>query len=497
MSMQMKTVWSISVLLGFVLLLGCDKEKPHTSAGPEATPPIVATGTIRFEVSFAPWHVGHAKLAAIQTIDKVTAYVYAPAGSEIKQADLSFSAERASGRITVPAQENLRVALAYFDGSMVRWIGEDTDVDVSAGGETVAEIVAEYMGTSVTAPDSAEIGEDYTVSWMSQPFVTEYELQEATAADFSGAVTYTSADTFKVVSGKGEATMTYYYRARVNTDYGYGPWHSTGSASTGTYATEGVIVIDVPIPPDEPSLAEMTVELPGGATIEFVWIDPGSFRMGSSSSEAGHEEQESPIHEVTISKGFYLGKYEITQRQWEAVIGTAPWFGEDYVQNNPDHPAQYITWNDVQEFIERLNEAAGKEIYRLPTEAEWEYACRAGTTMRWSFGDDESQLGDYAWYRDNAWDVDQRYGHAVGMKQPNPWGLYDMHGNVYEWCQDWYGSYSSGSHRDPTGPSSGSNRVIRGGYFFLGAQNARSASRSYSSPDFRNDRHGVRLLRTP
>jgi len=239
----------------------------------------------------------------------------------------------------------------------------------------------------------------------------------------------------------------------------------------------------------------ITVGLPDGATMEMVWIEPGPFLMGSPESEADRENVELQ-HEVTISQGFYLGKYEITQAQWEAVTGTTPWSGQDNVQENPNHPAVYISWNDVQEFIQRLNYAAGEEIYRLPTEAEWEYACRAGTTSRWSFGDDEGQLGEHAWYRDNTWAVGLEYAQPVGTKKPNPWGLYDMHGNVWEWVQDWYGKYTSYSQIDPTGPVGASYRVFRGGYFNADARGVRSAFRCHYLPGDRSYLKGARLLRT-
>ena len=178
---------------------------------------------------------------------------------------------------------------------------------------------------------------------------------------------------------------------------------------------------------------DITVSLPGGVTLKMVWIEAGTFTMGSPASEEGRWASEGPQHEVTISKGFYLGQFELTQSQWEAVMETTPWAGREQVQSGADFPAVYLSWNDVQTFINRLNDAAGADVYRLPTEAEWEYACRAGTTTRWSFGDAESQLSSYAWYRANAADMREEYGHKVGAKSPNKWGLYDMHGNVGEW----------------------------------------------------------------
>ena len=242
---------------------------------------------------------------------------------------------------------------------------------------------------------------------------------------------------------------------------------------------------------------EQVFSLPGGGEMEFVWIEPGVFRMGSPSSESGRDSDEGPLHEVELSRGFWLGKYEVTQGQWEAVMGSRPWSGEDYVRSNSSRLAVYISWNDVQRFIDKLNDASGSSLYRLPSEAEWEYACRAGTQTRWSFGDDVSELTDYAWYYDNAWDVGERYAHAVGTKLPNGWGLYDMHGNVWEWVQDRYSSsyYNSSPRVDPPGPSSGSARVVRGGHFYNYAQPVRSAYRSLSSPGGRYDIIGVRLLR--
>ena len=220
------------------------------------------------------------------------------------------------------------------------------------------------------------------------------------------------------------------------------------------------------------------------AGIEMVWIPAGSFDMGSPKDEKGRDKGETQ-HRVTLTKGFWMGKYEVTQAQWQAVMG-----------NNPSRfkgsnlPVEEVSWNDCQDFIRKLN-AKGQGAFRLPTEAEWEYACRAGTQSRFCFGDSDSSLGTYAWYRSNSgWKT-----HEVGQKSPNRWNLYDMHGNVWEWCQDWKGDYPSGSVTDPTGPSTGSGRVRRGGGWRLNPRYCRSADRSGGGPGLRRDDLGFRLAR--
>ena len=248
---------------------------------------------------------------------------------------------------------------------------------------------------------------------------------------------------------------------------------------------------------DDTSLSEITVMLPGGATMEMVWIPSGTFMMGAPESDTLRSVDEIPQHEVTITRGFYFGKYELTQEQWESVMGTRPWEGRDWVQDHPENPAVMISWDDVQAFIVTLNAAEGSDAYRLPTEAEWEYACRAGTMTWWSFGDDEEQLGEYMWYYDNAWEKKEEYAHPVGTKLPNPWGVYDMHGNVWEWVQDWYDRdyYQVSPKEDPPGPESGSGRVIRGGSFGDLARGVRAAYRHGRMPGARYADIGVRLMR--
>jgi sulfatase modifying factor 1 len=210
----------------------------------------------------------------------------------------------------------------------------------------------------------------------------------------------------------------------------------------------------------------------------FNLIPTGTFTMGSPESEPGRASGEDQ-HKVTISKPFYMQTTEVTQGQWNAVMGTEPWKGQQHVKEGPNNAATYVSSDDALAYCKKLSEKEGK-TYRLPTEAEWEYACRAGTETRWSFGDDEKELGDYAWYRENARDIDEEYAHQVGLKKPNAFGLYDMHGNVFEWCHDYFEEdyYKQSPEKDPTGPTSGSFRVLRGGSWYDHAHLSRSVSRS-------------------
>lgn len=252
---------------------------------------------------------------------------------------------------------------------------------------------------------------------------------------------------------------------------------------------------------------QATFKLPGDISMDFIWIEPGTFTMGTTFEQqalmqakgwwAYWMKEEQPAHQVTITHGFWLGKYEVTQAQWVAIMATRPWTGQPWAQDNPGNASSYILWPDAQALVQRLNQAAGDSLYRLPTEAEWEYACKAGTTTLWSFGDDPALMGQYGWYAGNAWNVDQRYAHPVGQKKPNPWGLYDMHGNVYEWCQDTHNrSYSVGPRSDPieSRPSDWWPGIHRGGQFGMEALYARSACRAYDTPDYQHP-FGTRLLR--
>ncbi len=218
--------------------------------------------------------------------------------------------------------------------------------------------------------------------------------------------------------------------------------------------------------------------------MKFVLIPAGEFQMGSTDGD----DNERLVHTVRISQPFYLGKYPVTQAQWEAVMKNNP----SRFKGDPNRPVEMVSWEEVQDFIRQLNEREGVSSYRLPTEAEWEYAARAGSTTAYSFGDDSSQLGEYAWYWGNA----EKTTHSVGQLEPNAWGLYDMHGNVWEWIHDWYGEYPTEAVTDPSGPSSGSYRVLRGGGWLDGAGRCRSASRLNGTPGDRSYDLGFRLLRT-
>lgn len=240
--------------------------------------------------------------------------------------------------------------------------------------------------------------------------------------------------------------------------------------------------------------ASPTSSTPGEFTnsigMEFVLIPAGSFLMGADKSrEEEATREEMPQHRVTISKAFYMGKYEVTQEQWVAVMGKNPSRFE-----NPKNPVESVSWPDVQEFIDRLNAREGGKHYRLPTEAEWEYAVRAGTTTKYFFGDDKELLAQYGWYAKNS----GNRTHPVGQLKPNPWGLYDVYGNVWEWLQDLYDEnyYQYSPDIDPPGPSEGINRAVRGGGWNVIARFCRSANRDWYAPDNRLGRLGFRLVRT-
>ena len=280
--------------------------------------------------------------------------------------------------------------------------------------------------------------------------------------------------------------------------------------------------------------------------MEFVYIPAGTFMMGGTLSAEEVQKRygtaytkvewftgEQPRHPVNLSTGFYLAKYETTQAQWKALTATTPWKGKEYADDAARKPAVYVSWQDCQEFVAKLNSSfgvpasagpggtppkggttngsslgvpasAGPEdrlkavhqtgAFRLPTEAEWEYACRAGTETQFSFGDNADDLAQYAWYEKNGFNAGLKSAPVVGQKRPNAWGLYDMHGNVWEWCQDWWSGYGPWERSDPSGPASGSDRVLRGGSWFYYAAACRAASRDGAPPSYASYSLGVRVV---
>ena len=222
------------------------------------------------------------------------------------------------------------------------------------------------------------------------------------------------------------------------------------------------------------------------------------------SSDNDAFENETPQHKVRISKSFQMSIHEVTLGQFKKFIagaGRNDLLADEFIECNchgNNAAVSWVSWKDAQSFIIWLNRKEGGNHYRLPTEAEWEYAARAGSTTKYSWGNSESQAGNYAWYHKNACDVGNKYPHSVGRKKSNSWGLYDMHGNVWEWVEDWYdGCYSNTPASDPKGPSSGKLRVFRGGSWYYFVELLRPAYRFYYLPDFRSFDLGFRILRTP
>jgi formylglycine-generating enzyme required for sulfatase activity len=249
--------------------------------------------------------------------------------------------------------------------------------------------------------------------------------------------------------------------------------------------------------------------------MKLIWCPPGVVTMEQvariKEADANDDETDQadlkdkpspgPIR-VLLSRGYWLGKYEVTQIEWKQIMSTEPWKGDRWVQEGADYPAADISWNDAVEFCQRLTalERKARRLpvsweYTLPTDAQWERACRARTTTRFSFGDDDSQIGDYAWWGGNRRSgnaQNEQYPHRVGQKKPNPWGLFDMHGNVAEWCRDTYVGDPPGG-RDPEVTAESRLRICRGGDWQLGPENCLCGYRCGNEPDLRNNSVGFRV----
>ena len=228
----------------------------------------------------------------------------------------------------------------------------------------------------------------------------------------------------------------------------------------------------------------ISIPVKDGISIDMVRVEAGTFTMGATAEMKKPGVDEKPTHRVTLTNDYYIGKYEVTQALWKAVMGNdSSYFKGDNL------PVDQVSWDDCQEFISKLNRITGK-MFRLPTEAEWEYAARGGNKSRGYQYSGSSNLSDVAWYSGNSGDVT----HAVGTKQPNELGIYDMSGNVLEWCQDWYGKYNRSSQVNPTGANSGSFRMYRGGSWSYLARSCRLSFRGSGTPGYRGISLGLRLV---
>jgi formylglycine-generating enzyme required for sulfatase activity len=242
-----------------------------------------------------------------------------------------------------------------------------------------------------------------------------------------------------------------------------------------------------------------------GLKTTLVWIPPGNFTMGSPIDEKDRGDNENQV-QMTFTRGFWMGQHELTQAEWRRVMQSTPWSGREDVKEGDNFPAIYVSWDDATNFCEKLTvqeHGAGRLPfnwrYSLPTEAQWEYACRGGSKSRFSFANDDSALADYAWYEKNGWKAGEKFAHLVGQKKSNPWGLLDMHGNVCEWCRDRYEKFLSGGS-DRQVPADGTYRVYRvyrGGNVFDPAGYCRSAFRYGYEPDHQDKYLGFRVAVVP
>lgn len=247
----------------------------------------------------------------------------------------------------------------------------------------------------------------------------------------------------------------------------------------------------------EPAFGQESKEVVNSIGMKLILIPKGTFAMGSPATEELRGVDE-VAHEVTISKDFYLGVTEVTQTQYAKVMGANPSkFKGQQQADKPDYPVENISWQDAVDFCKRLSdlpeEKAAGRVYRLPTEAEWEYACRAGAKTTYFFGNDPKSLSNHAWFEGNN---NNERTHPVGQKKANAWGLYDMHGNVWEWCGDWYGDYPQAAVTDPSGPNEGTLRVLRGGGWKDTEAIVRTARRGRITPDHTSIYLGFRIALT-
>ena len=342
-------------------------------------------------------------------------------------------------------------------------------------GTTTGGTAITITGTNLTGASSVQVGSGYATSVV---VVNDTTVTAVTPAGTAGA------KNVSLTTAGGIATLT--------GGYTYGvAWYTILEQ-----APNAAVVYDSAVRAKIVASGFPWRVRDNSSGIEMLLIPGGTFTMGCSASNSyGCNSDENPTHKVTLSRAFYLGKTEVTQAQWQAKMGSNPSYFKSY-SDSPSRPVETVSWNDIAGF----NTATG---LRLPSEAEWEYAYRGNTTTAFhsmqgypNGTNDDSLLGDIAWYNSNSANTT----HAVAGNVPNAFGMYDMSGNVWEWCIDWYGStyYSTSPSTDPAGPSSGSNRVLRGGNWLNNSSYCRSSKRSNIGPDFRyGDYVGFRVARTP
>ena len=352
----------------------------------------------------------------------------------------------------------MKTRLLFIIAAIMLLFGCNKDRDLN---ELKFEITNEEWTISGT---TATLTADY--SWSGEIVSIAMEVSEdedfANANSFEASV---SGNSLAVTATGLKAETKYYYRIIIDTG------SVTFESETRTFETLKTIF-------------SLTVN---GVIFEMVYVEGGTFDMGATTEQGSDaESDEKPVHSVTLD-GYYIGKCEVTQELWEAVMGS-----------NPSHfkgaqnPVENVSWNDCQEFVSRLNSLTGR-TFRLPTEAEWEYAARGGNKSRHYKYSGSGNIGYVAWYYKNSGSTT----HAVGTQTANELGIYDMSGNVCEWCSDWYGGYSAGSQTNPQGPSSGSYRVHRGGSWGDIAGRCRVSNRDGGGPSNSSFSRGLRLVLVP
>ena len=362
----------------------------------------------------------------------------------------------------------------------------------------VYEVTAEKM--IVSKPD----GSTFSV-WSSTPFqlVTGITLSETAITLLPDESKRLTATVEPADADNPAVTWERSYDAVAEVDSsGRVTANAKGTCTITCAATDGSgVKAECQVTVGEPAVDDEQTFTVGGVTFKMKKVDGGTFTMGATAEQSNGytpDSDETPTHLVTLSD-YWMGETEVTQALWYAVMGAKPTSSKSWSTTyglGDNYPAYYVSWNDCQTFIAKLNQMTGK-TFRLPTEAEWEFAARGGTKSQGYIFSGSNTIGDVAWYTVNSFDLGSSspdYGtHAVATKAPNELGIYDMSGNVWEWCQDWKGDYSSGSQTNPTGPSSGSDRVIRGGSWYYDATFCRVANRSRYSPTGAHIYLGLRL----